>query len=171
MLTAERLKVQSATAEVRELLASLTLEQCFARELWGELRFFAKVRPQGDIAPVRAAYGPTQDNFTIGLNPLWSDIPVWVAGPDLVASMLLTGRPPEVSEAVRVVPVAAARRRQARQGRADRVHAEAADHPQCDRAQRHAVAARAQPREDLIFETVANDCALQLRATRPPPCK
>ncbi len=105
MLTAERLKLQSATAEVRELVSSVTLEQCFAREFWGELRFVAKIRPQGDILPVRAAYGPTDDNFTIGLNPLWSDVPVWVAGPDLVASRLLTGRPPEILEAVRFVPV------------------------------------------------------------------
>src|SRR6266849_305659 len=73
MLTAERLKIQSATAEVRGLLASLTVEQCFTREFWGGLRFFARIRPRGDIVPVRAAYGPTQDNFTIGLNPLWSD--------------------------------------------------------------------------------------------------
>ena len=67
--------------------------------------FFAKIRPQDDILPVRAAYGPTQDNTTIGLNPLWSDVPLWVAGPDLVDSVLLSGRIPEVLDAVRFVPV------------------------------------------------------------------
>jgi len=105
MLTAERLKVQPATAEVRELLGALTMEQCFDPRFWGQLRFFARIRPQGDIIPVRAAYGPTEDNLTIGLNPLYSDIPVWVAGPDLVASVLLTGRAPEVLDAIRLIPV------------------------------------------------------------------
>jgi hypothetical protein len=105
MLTAERLKVQPATAEVRELLESLTLEHCFDPKFWGQLRFFAKIRPQGDVVPVRAAYGPTEDNRTIGLNPLHSEVPLWVAGPDLVGSVLLTGRVPEVLEAFRLSPV------------------------------------------------------------------
>ncbi|MBK6781761.1 MAG: hypothetical protein IPG75_19810 [Gemmatimonadetes bacterium] len=105
MLTAERLKLHDATAAVRELVATLTLDRCFQRAFWGDLRFFAKIRPQGDILPVRAAYGPTEDNPTIGLNPLTSDTPVWVAGPDLVASVLLTGHHPDVLEAVRLAPV------------------------------------------------------------------
>jgi hypothetical protein len=105
MLTAARIKVQPATAEVGELLGAVTLEQCFDQTFWGQLRFLAKIRPHGDILPVRAAYGPTEDNTTIGLNPLWSDVPVWVAGPDLVASVLLSGHVPNVLEAVRFVPV------------------------------------------------------------------
>jgi hypothetical protein len=105
MLTAERLKVQPATAEVHELLGTLTLEHCLDPKFWDQLRFFAKIQPQGDIIPVRAAYGPTQDNFTIGLNPFSSDLPVWVAGPDLVVSVLLTGRVPEVLDAIRFTPV------------------------------------------------------------------
>ena len=105
MLTAAELKVYDATAHARELVASVTLERCFKREFWPELRFFAKIRPQGDILPVRAAYGPTEDNTTIGVNPLTSDVPVWVAGPDLVASVLLTGQEPEILEAFRLAPV------------------------------------------------------------------
>lgn len=105
MLTAERIKAQAATAEVQQLLAAVTLERCFDKAFWGELRFFAKIRPQGDILPVRASYGSTVDNTTIGLNPLTSETTVWVAGPDLVASVLLTGQQPEILEAMRLVPV------------------------------------------------------------------
>ena len=105
MLTAERLKVQVATEEVRAFLATVTLERCFEKALWADLRFFAKIQPQGDILPVRASYGTKADNPTIGLNPLTSPVPHWVAGPDLVASVLLTGKQPEVLEAIRFVPV------------------------------------------------------------------
>jgi hypothetical protein len=105
MLTADHLKLQDATAAVRARLSSLTPEECFSPAFWPELRFFAKIRPQGDILPVRAAYGPLEDNTTIGVNPLSSEVPIWVAGPDLVASIVLTGRVPEILEAIRLVPV------------------------------------------------------------------
>jgi len=105
MLTAERLKVQSATKLIRRLLSTVTLEQCFDPRFWEGLCFFAKIQPAGDILPVRAAYGVTPDNTTIGVNPLWSTTPVWVAGPDLVASCLLTGKVPDVLEAFLLRPV------------------------------------------------------------------
>ena len=54
-----------------------------------------------EIAGIVAAH----DGTTIGVNPFWSDEPIWVAGPDLVASWLLTGRWPEILEAVRLEPV------------------------------------------------------------------
>ena len=50
-----------------------------------------------------------------------------------------------------------ARRGQAGQGRAHRLYAEAAHHPEHDRAQWDTLAAGARAREDLIFKTVAND--------------
>lgn len=105
MLTAERLKLVDATTQVRRLLAAMSLESCFDPRTWADLAFFTKIRPHGDILPVRAAYGPTPDNVTIGVNPLWSDEPLWVAGPDLVASVLFTGQVPEIVEAFRLVPV------------------------------------------------------------------
>jgi len=52
---------------------------------------------------------------------------------------------------------AAPHRGQAGQGGAHRLHAEAAHHPQCHRAERETVAAGECPREHLIFKTVAND--------------
>ncbi len=105
LLIAKQLRVVPATQEVQELGGTLTLERCFQPAFWIGLRFFAKVRPTGDILPVRAQYDPASNGTTIGVNPFWSDEPVWVAGPDLVASWLLTGRWPEILEAVRLEPV------------------------------------------------------------------
>jgi len=105
LLIAMQLRVVPVTQEVQELGGTLTLERCFQPAFWLGLRFFAKVRPAGDILPVRAQYDPASDGTTIGVNPFWSDEPIWVAGPDLVASWLLTGGWPEILEAVRLEPV------------------------------------------------------------------
>ena len=41
----------------------------------------------------------------IGLNPLTSSKPLWFAGPDVVASMLLSGKPPRILRAIRFEPI------------------------------------------------------------------
>ena len=54
--------------------------------------------------PVRAAYKQKEDALNIGLNYLTGD-PVWYAGPDIIASILLNGgKIPHIERAVRVVP-------------------------------------------------------------------
>lgn len=104
ILTAEKISYRDATARVQALGDALTLDGCFDPAFWSQLRFFALVQPAWDILPVRARYNPASDATSIGVNPLWSDTPVWFAGPDLVASFLLTGRFPMVLRAVEVVP-------------------------------------------------------------------
>jgi hypothetical protein len=54
VLTAESVTFPDATNEVRELLSRITLEHCFERKLWSRFRFYALVRPDDDILPVRA---------------------------------------------------------------------------------------------------------------------
>src|SRR5207302_930124 len=67
-----------------------------------EFNFFALVQPDEDIFPVRTVYdGATQN---IGSNYLTSDTPIWFAGPDVVASALLTGKMPKILRAIRMVP-------------------------------------------------------------------
>jgi hypothetical protein len=101
VLTAEYVTFPDATAEVRQLLSEITLERCFDRKLWPCLKFFALVRPDQDIFPVRAVYNGTTQN--IGLNYLTSKEPIWFAGPDIVQSILLTGKVPHIEKAIRVV--------------------------------------------------------------------
>ena len=53
--------------------------------------------------PVRTIYGDNRvgSETNIGLNPLTSDKPVWFAGPDIVASLLQTGKAPKILRAIR----------------------------------------------------------------------
>src|SRR5437660_738348 len=108
VLTAASVEFPEATKNVRQLLNSIALrpDKCFDRELWPDFRFFALVQPEHDIFPVRAAYKDREpDKLNIGLNYLTSEQPIWFAGPDVIASTLLTGKMPKILKAIRVVPI------------------------------------------------------------------
>jgi hypothetical protein len=104
LITAECLEVVDATAEVQRLLDDLTLDSCFDPAVWQNFVFFAQVRPDGDLLPVRAQYSETGNAYNIGVNPLTSDTALVYAGPDLCASTLLSGKAPKVLKAYRLVP-------------------------------------------------------------------
>jgi hypothetical protein len=97
-----RYRFENDTKQVRTFLKSITLESCFKPAMWEEYRFFALVKPDNDIFPVRTVYEGATHN--IGNNYLKSDTPIWFAGPDLVASILQTGgKVPDILKAVRMV--------------------------------------------------------------------
>jgi hypothetical protein len=102
LLTAKRLSFEDATNDIRELVNSITLDQTFEADKWRGFKFFALIRPDENIFPVRSVYdGRTQN---IGSNYLTSEEPIWFAGPDVIASVLATGKAPHVEKAIRVVP-------------------------------------------------------------------
>jgi hypothetical protein len=102
VLIAKRVSFRDATAEVRRFLSQITLTRCLDSRLWRRFKFFTLVRPDNDILPVRTMYNGTTQN--IGINYLTSKEPIWFAGPDIIASILLTNKVPRVERAIRVVP-------------------------------------------------------------------
>jgi hypothetical protein len=102
VLTAKSLSFKDATGDVRRLLRSVKLDDIFNPRIWKELSFFALVRPDKDILPVRTVYNGVTQN--IGINELSSDRPIWFAGPDVIASVLLSGKVPRIKKAIRMVP-------------------------------------------------------------------
>jgi len=102
ILTAESLTFEDATGDVHKLLGRMTLDRCFDRKLWSQFRFFALIKPDKDILPVRTMYNGTTQN--IGNNYLTSEQAIWVAGPDLINSVIQTGRVPHIERAIRIVP-------------------------------------------------------------------
>jgi hypothetical protein len=102
LLTARSLKVVDATRDAQQFLTKLSFDDCFDPPIWRKLLFFGQIIPDGDILPVRAPYG-VDDSFTIGINPLRTEFPLWYTGADLVASKLLSGRAPKVIKAYRLV--------------------------------------------------------------------
>ncbi|HLW55555.1 MAG TPA: hypothetical protein VKW06_22190 [Candidatus Angelobacter sp.] len=103
VLTAKLVTFPDVTTEVRQLLSQVTLERCFDRKLWPQFKFFALVRPDHDILPARTAYNGATQN--IGINYLTSKEPIWFAGPDIIAAILLSnGKVPHIEKAVCIAP-------------------------------------------------------------------
>lgn len=103
LVTADRVEAVEVTDEVDRLLATITMEDLFRPQRWRDLVVIAQVIPDGDILPVRADYRP--QDWSIAVNPLFAERPLWYTLPDLIASKLLSGRTPTVLRALRFVPV------------------------------------------------------------------
>lgn len=99
---ARHIDVVDATKDVRELLDSVTLEDCLDPTLWPRLVGFVLVRPDKDVLPVRGLFNAK--SYNIAVTPLTSDEPLWYSLADCVAAKLLTGKSAEVLRAVRLVP-------------------------------------------------------------------
>jgi hypothetical protein len=106
VLTSSTVRFEDCTAGARELLSKTGLENTFDKDLWKQLSFFALVKPKGDILPVRTVYSAGHNKRTqnIGLNYLSSKTPIWYAGPDLIASKILTEKNPQILKAFRMMP-------------------------------------------------------------------
>jgi hypothetical protein len=104
VLTAARLTTRDATDDVRALLQNLTLDDLFQPAFWKRFNFYARIAPEGDTLPIRSVYDSKSGTCNIGLNELHWNQPMWIAGPDLIASVLLGGHVPKVLDAFRMVP-------------------------------------------------------------------
>ena len=93
---------QDATDDVRSLLNSITLADLQSPDIWRRLATIVRVKPDADIFPVRASYDGEQ--ATIGSNYLTADKPLWFTLADCIGSKLLTGKTPEILEAVSFTP-------------------------------------------------------------------
>lgn len=113
-VTASEIRVKKdARKEFAVLLAEVSPEWILDPANWKRLTGFARVIPDGDVLPVRAKY--SGNAWQIGVNYVHaiSDDPkdgLWYAWPDLVASVLLTGKQPRIVEAFKITPVGKAER-------------------------------------------------------------
>jgi hypothetical protein len=102
LLTAEKVRVEDCTNEIREMLQSLKPDDPYDPTFWKRLSFFALVLPAEVILPVRTVYNGRTQN--IGINFLTSQLAIWYAGPDIVSSALQSKKAPEIVKAIRVIP-------------------------------------------------------------------
>ena len=107
LLTTAEISVVPATDEVKRLLDEVTLDACFEPATWQRLRAFVKVRPDGEIFPVRVRYDSRGPSWQIGANPLTGDEGQWFALPDVVAAKVASGKTPQVLDAIRLEASAA----------------------------------------------------------------
>lgn len=99
---AEGIESKETTAETRAFLDSVTLVDLQKPKTWQRLTTLVRVRPDADLFPVRAKYD--QRTYTIGLNYLTSEQPLWYTLADCIVSKLLTGKCPQIEEAITYRP-------------------------------------------------------------------
>lgn len=109
-VTAARIRyVEHCASEITAFLQQLRVEDLLVQDTWKRLTAFVKVVPQGDILPTRAKYSAESNDWQIGLNYLYAsetrpDQALWFSLPDVVASVILTGRVPKIVDAFRLEP-------------------------------------------------------------------
>jgi hypothetical protein len=112
-VTAREIRViDDCREELAELMQDVTPEWVLDASNWKRLAGFARIIPDGDVLPLRAKY--RGNSWQIGVNYVHasSDDPkdgLWCAWPDLVASVLLTGKVPRIVEAFRLAPIGKAK--------------------------------------------------------------
>jgi hypothetical protein len=100
--------VEDAREELSALLREVTPDWVLDPANWKRLAGYARVFPDGEILPLRAKY--SGNDWQIGVNYAHAstDDPndvLWYSWPDLVASVLLTGKQPRITEAFKVEPI------------------------------------------------------------------
>ena len=88
---------------VQAFLAQVTLDDLQKPATWPTLTALVRVNLNADIFPVRAKYDEG-GSYRLGVNYVSSDGSHWFTLADCIASKLLTGRSPEVVDAIRFAP-------------------------------------------------------------------
>ena len=105
ILTAESISIEDCAQEASELMEEVArdpLKLLLDKSTWPRLRFFAPIKPDGDILPLRAKYDDQSQN--IGFNHAYGSDSIYYAGFDLATSVLLTGKVPIIESAFKLVP-------------------------------------------------------------------
>lgn len=103
ILKAEKVTYVDSTKETQDFLNRVTLEDLRNKQSWQSFNCICRVKPENDILPVRSHYD-NKHVYNIGVNYLKSDVSLWYALPDLIASKLFTGKTPIIEEAITFKP-------------------------------------------------------------------
>ena len=82
-------------------------DDLFNPKTWEHLTAFVKVIPDGDILPTRSKYNAASNDWQVAVNYLYAgdheaNQALWFSLPDVVASVLLTGKIPRIVDAFRI---------------------------------------------------------------------
>jgi len=98
--------VEHCEAEIRKFLTRLSSDELFNPATWKQLTGFVQIIPNGHVLPARAKYSQESNDWQVGINHLYGDAnnAPWFSLPDVVVSVLETGRVPQIVNAFRIVP-------------------------------------------------------------------
>lgn len=95
------------TEEIRELVENITIDDFEGeegRKIWRRFRCLVKINPKNDFLPIRTNYNNSAER-TVAIQMIkGSDVPLYYALPDVIASKLITGKSPEILEGIEFIP-------------------------------------------------------------------
>lgn len=95
---------RDTTVETQALLDRIQPKDMHSKETWKLLRTLVQLKPSDDVLPVRAQYTRGKDSFTIGLNRVTAETPMWYTLADCIASKFHTNRAPQIEKAISYDP-------------------------------------------------------------------
>ena len=106
-VTAEKITiVENCQREISEFLNTVSVNFFFGKGAWKTLAAFVQIIPDGDILPSRSKYSVASNDWQVGVNHIYNDVAnpnaLWYSLPDVVASVILTGRVPNIVDAFRL---------------------------------------------------------------------
>jgi len=98
--------VPHCNQKIDAFLRKLTPDTLFKPRTWKHMTGFVKVVPKRDILPIRSKYSAASNDWQVGINHVYAneEDALWYSIPDIVASVLLTGRVPEIIDAFLIEP-------------------------------------------------------------------
>ncbi len=102
--------IEHCQTEIQTFLRQIKKDDLVNVATWKHLPAFVQIIPNGDILLARGKYSAESNDWQVGLNHLHADPELgkqqalWYPLPDVVTSVLLTGRVPEIIDAFRLEP-------------------------------------------------------------------
>jgi hypothetical protein len=109
-VTAREIRVvKRCRREILDFLTNLSPSDLFKAATWKHMPAFVRVMPNDDILPSRSKYSLESNDWQVALNHLSAGGKeigegLWFSLPDVVASVLLTGKIPKIVDAFRLEP-------------------------------------------------------------------
>lgn len=103
-MTAKNIVEKDVTEITKEFLKQIKLEDLTSKELWRNLNVLVELEPDEDILPVRSNYLEKSLIYNVGINYFKHKDTFYYALPDVINTILLTGRVPRIKKAIRFIP-------------------------------------------------------------------
>lgn len=101
ILIAPRVEWSDATEKTKNFLNNLTIDTLRNPTNWGKL-ILVKIKPDGEVLPIRANF--RKESINISLCNVSSEKHMWYCLDDVIAAKLLSGKIPEIIEAIEFQP-------------------------------------------------------------------
>ena len=103
-MTAKKIIEKDVTDVTKDFLKQITLESLTSKELWKNFNVLIELEPDEDILPIRSNYLDKSLIYNVGINYFKHEDTFYYTIPDVISSILLTGKVPRIKKAIRFIP-------------------------------------------------------------------